>query len=357
MLRFSLKFILYAFEYNSSKSSGKLKILKFILIFIFVGCCFIVQGQKTDKVQLKNGDNITGEILSLKLGILSFKMDGPGTINIKWEEVKGIASQKVFEFTLIGGNLVVSRLDSLLLSYHIANLDDIVEIIPIKDRFLKRLVGDVNWGFNYTKSNAIFQSNFISTITYKIPKLEIGLKLNSILTNYGKDTSLTLKQDVIASSKRYLSRKFYWGTSLGWQQNTELGLASRFLVSGVVGLNPMADNHNRLFFSSGLSYNQEQSVETSQYTGNLNALFEVAYKRFYYSTPKLSIDADYIIYPGITDWGRIRMQADLNVSVEILKDFQTGLVFYYSYDNRPPQGSLSNQDFGLVFTLGYVFGK
>ena len=53
----------------------------------------------------------------------------------------------------------------------------------------------------------------------------------------------------------------------------------------------------------------------------------------------------------------IRMQADLNVSVEIFKDFQTGLVFYYSYDNKPPQGSLSTNDYGIMFTVGYIFGK
>ena len=334
-----------------------LKFLKFIFLFVLTGLSISIQAQKTDKVSLKNGDTLTGEIMSMKLGMLTYKMDGPGTISIKWEYVTGITSNKVFEFTLRNGEIVVSRLDSLFQSHHLISLDDIIEIIPIKDRFLKRLVGDVNLGFNYTKSNSILQSNFSSNIAYIIPKKEFNLKLNSVLTNYGKDTSLTKKQDVIASFMRNLSKKYFWSTSLGWQENTELGLASRYLVSGAVGWQPLTDNHNRLLASGGLSYNQEQSIETSQFTGNLDALFEVAYKRFYYSTPKLSIDADYLIYPGITDWGRIRMQADLNVSVEIFKDFQTGLVFYYSYDNKPPEGSLSNSDFGIMFTVGYIFGK
>ena len=144
---------------------------------------------------------------------------------------------------------------------------------------------------------------------------------------------------------------------MGWQQNTELGLASRYLVSAAVGLQPLTDNHNRLLLSSGFSYNQEQSIETGQFSGNLDALFDITYKRFYYSTPKLSIDANYLIYPGLSDWGRIRMQADLNVSVEIFKDFLIGLVFYYSYDNKPPEGSLSAYDYGVLFTIGYEFGK
>ncbi len=330
---------------------------KFILLILFTSFILYVHGQKTDRVMLKNGDTLTGEIMSMKLGMLTYKMDGPGTISIKWEYITGITSNKVFEFTLRDGEIVVTSIDSLFQLHHQKNLDDIIEIIPIKDRFLKRLVGDVNYGFNYTKSNSILQSNFTSNISYIIPKREFNLKLNSVITNYGNDTSLTTKQDIIASFKRDFGKKYFWGTSLGWQQNTELGLASRYLVSGVVGWQPITDNHNRLLASTGLSYNQEQSIETSQFTGNLDALFEVAYKRFYYSTPKLSIDADYLIYPGITDWGRIRMQVDLNVSVEIFKDFLTGLIFYYSYDNKPPEGSSSTSDYGIMFTVGYVFGK
>jgi hypothetical protein len=293
----------------------------------------------------------------MKLAMLTYKTDGPGTISIKWEEITHVKSDKVFEFTLRGGGLVVGTLDSLFLTHKVSTLDDIIEIIPIKDRFLKRLVGEVNLGFNYTKSNSILQSNFSSNITYKVPKVETSLKLNSVLTNYGKDTSLTKKQDVIAGVMRNIGKKFYLGGTLGWQENTELGLASRYLLSALAGMETMANNHNRLLFAGGLSYNVEQSIETSQFKGNLDAVFEAKYMRFYYSTPKLSIDADYLIFPGITDWGRIRMQADLDVSVEIFKDFLMGLVFYFSSDNRPPEGSFSTSDYGLMFTIGYKFGK
>jgi len=333
------------------------RFLKFTMILIVTVYGSRLYAQKTDNLKLKNGNILTGEIMSMKLGLLTYKMDGPGTISIKWEYVTAISSDKVYDFTLRNGEIIIGQLDSLFKTYRLHSLDSIIEIIPIKDRFLTRLVGDVNLGFNYTKSNSILQSNFTSNISYVIPKKEFNLKLNSILTNYGKDTSLTMKQDVIAGYKRDFTKKYFWATSLGWQQNTELGLAGRYLVTAAAGWQPLTDNHNRLLASAGLSYNQEQSIETSQFTGNLDALFEIAYKRFYYSTPKLSINADYLIFPGLSDWGRIRMQADLNVSVEIFKDFQTGLVFYYSYDNKPPEGSSSTNDYGIMFTLGYVFGK
>jgi len=344
-------------HYNRNTGLQLTDYLKFFFILVLTMICACVSAQKTDKVSLLNGDTLTWEILSMKLGMLTYKMDGPGTISIKWEYITSVKSNKTFEFTLRNGEIVITSVDSLFKTHNHTTLDDIIEIIPIKDRFLARLIGDVNLGFNYTKSNNILQSNFNSNISYIIPKVEITLKFNSVITNYGNDTSLSTKQDIILNLMRNMNKKYFWGSSLGWQQNTELGVNSRYLVSGVFGLQPLTDNHNRLLASAGLSYNQEQSIETSKYSGNLDALFAVGYKRFYYSTPKLSIDADYTLYPSISDWGRIRMQADLSVSVEIFKDFQMGLVSYYSYDNKPPQGSLSTYDYGLMFTVGYTFGK
>ncbi len=46
---------------------------------------FFGLAQKTDKVSLKNGDIVTGEIKTLKFGKLRFDMTGPGIIEIKWE--------------------------------------------------------------------------------------------------------------------------------------------------------------------------------------------------------------------------------------------------------------------------------
>ena len=71
----------------------------------------------------------------------------------------------------------------------------------------------------------------------------------------------------------------------------------------------------------------------------------------------MTIDAQCILYPGITDWGRVRMDLQVNMSYEFFKYFNVGLSFYDSYDNRPSEKAASKNDFGLSFTIGYVFGK
>jgi hypothetical protein len=83
----------------------------------------------------------------------------------------------------------------------------------------------------------------------------------------------------------------------------------------------------------------------------------IQYKRFRYTSPKISVDAQYVIYPGISDFGRVRMDFQLNTKIEIFKDFNVGLVFYDVFDSRPPAGAVSKNDFGINFTIGYEFGK
>ncbi|MFI5156838.1 MAG: hypothetical protein ACHQEM_11655, partial [Chitinophagales bacterium] len=271
-----------------------LKIILLLFIMVVLGISAFCQ--KTDKLHLKNGDVITGEIMSMKLAMLTYKMDGPGTIYVKWEEVIAFRSDKIFEVTLSWGTITITRVDSNFYSRYHATLNDIVELIPIKDKIIRRLSGDFNLGFNYTKSSQVAQINVNTSVHYKIPKWDFGINFNSVVTSQESDTTVSKKQDATFTVLKDLDRKFYLGGNLGWQQNTELGLNNRFLLSGSIGLMAISDNHNRFLIATGISENMEQSIQSVKYTTNLDGLLNITYKRFYYSTPKLSIDAVVLIY-------------------------------------------------------------
>src|SRR3982750_3081465 len=88
-------------------------IFKIILAVFFLFFYSSVNGQKTDKIYLLNGDILTGEIKKLSLAILKFDLDGPGIIDIKWEKVKTVRSNREFEVVLASGEVLVTRLDSV----------------------------------------------------------------------------------------------------------------------------------------------------------------------------------------------------------------------------------------------------
>lgn len=327
------------------------------LILLLLTLPATMLAQKTDKLFLRNGDILTGEIYDMRFAQVDFNMTATGTVQIKWEEVVRITSDKIFEVTMPHGEVYITRLDSAFYETHQTNLQAIVEIVQIKDRFIRRFSGDVSMGFNYTKSSDILQFNFNSSTTYTKPRVEMTLLLNSVISNTASDSFISKNQQATLSMLRQLKNNYYLASSFGWQQNTQLGLANRFLLTGGAGKYLLSDNHQKLLTGTGLSYNVEQSDQLTPYTSNLEALASFQYKRFRYFTPKLSIDAEYVIYAGLTDWGRIRMNANLSSKYEVFKDFNVGLTFYDNYDSRPPAGASSKNDFGVNFTLGYQFGR
>jgi hypothetical protein len=253
--------------------------------------------------------------------------------------------------------VLLAKLDSAFFILPGVSLDQIVEIIPIKNKFLKRLSGDVNIGFNYAKSSDIIQFNFGSSVTYRIPKIESNFKVSTAISKSSTDTVASRKQDATAGVLRTLNKRYYLMSYIGWESNSQLGLDNRYLLAGGGGKMLLNDNQQRLLTGGGLSYNREQFHDSSEFKGNLEALAMIEFKKFRYSFPKISIDAQYKLFPGISDWGRIRMNLNVTTSIEIFKDFLAGLTFYDNFDNRPSSDAASKNDYGLTFTLGYSFGK
>ena len=326
--------------------------LIFVLMLSEIGLA-----QKTDNVYLRNGNMLTGEIKSMKFAKLLIDVDGPGKIDVKWEYITKIESNKTLQITMRNGDVYVTTMDSIFSVVPFARLDDIVEIVRIKDKFIKRLDGNVNLGFNYAKSSDNAQFTFSSTTTYRRPKKELTLKLNSVLTHNSLDTIVSKKQDAAIDYYRKLKNSWYVNGLFGWQQNSQLGLRSRFLLNGSGGKILINSNQQRLLTGGGLSFNLEDRGDSTGYISNLEGLLMVQYKKFRYIFPKMTIDAQCIFYPGLTDWGRIRMDLQVNTSYEFFKDFNVGLTFYDAYDNKPSVKAASTNDFGINFTIGYILGK
>jgi hypothetical protein len=332
-------------------------VLKITGVIVLLTISLIGLGQKTDKVSLRNGNMLTGEIKSMKFAKLLIDVEGPGKIDIKWEYIVKIESNKTLQITLRDGEVYVTTMDSLFSVVPYVMLSDVVEIVRIKDKFIKRLDGSVNLGFNYAKSSDNAQFTFSSTTTYLKTKAEVTLKLNSVLTHNSSDTAVSRKQDAAIDFYKKLKNSWYANSLFGWQQNSQLGLESRFLLNGSGGKIIINSNQQRLLTGAGLSFNVEDRGDSTGYTSNLEGLLMIQYKKFRYIFPKMTIDAQYIIYPGLSDWGRVRMDLQVNTSYEFFKDFNVGLSFYDSYDNRPSAKAASTNDFGINFTIGYVFGK
>lgn len=123
----------------------------------------MVMAQKTDVLTLRNGDVITGEINSLDHGRLEFSTPRMGTIQVEWQEIARISSDKVFQVELISLDLIVVKLgiskedgmvrvtqNGVERTYA---MSQITEMTRLKSTFFSRLKATVQFGANIVKAN------------------------------------------------------------------------------------------------------------------------------------------------------------------------------------------------------------
>lgn len=335
--------------------------LTFIVFVICIGQ--LRASPKTDTLTLYNGDKITCEVKQLTKGMLKVKTSDIGTISAKWYKIAFIETKQVLEIVLhdrtkIYGTL--SKADSAgytiissgMMIEEVYRLMDIVSINQVATSFWKGLEGSANYGLSYAKGSDNLQSNFAFNVKYRSNHLLHRIVINSIISNNAEIYSQ--KQDATYSLYYYFYKRTFAGYTLGWQQNSELGIQNRIITGLSVGYVAAESNMNLLKTSTGLSINIEYSDEGTQ-SQNLEALFNLTYDLYLFAHPKISLNTYATIFPSLTSWGRLRTDMNTQLSWEIFSDFTFGLSLYFTSDNQPTSTTASNVDWGTTTSIGYTF--
>ena len=134
------------------------KLISLILIIFFA---LSVKGyaQKIDTIYHINGNILTGDFKKMEYGVVTWKMDGMGTISLEEPKINSIKSQKQFEIKLKNGLIYFGTFDSsafarkvnIIISngIELVNIDEIVEVYPIKRNFWLRTSGNFSLGINF----------------------------------------------------------------------------------------------------------------------------------------------------------------------------------------------------------------
>ena len=332
----------------------------FILFFSLLST-FTSFAQKTDIVTLLNGDKITGEIKSLQTGLLNFKTDNMGTINIEWIKIDKIWTDKIFEIELVDGRTYYGSIEpgsiegTLLVNRDSTDvrlfMKYIVKITRIKESFWDILSGYVQLGFSFTKASQIGQLSFGLSGKYRTKNYYAELNANSVITTTKKEPT-SRKEDIFLTYYRFLESRLFWAGLAGAEENTELGLKLRTSLGGGGGLNIIQTNKELLSTLAGFSINREWYIDSTKAKNNIEGLLSGNYQLFIYDHPKVGLQTSLKIFPGITDFGRIRSNLDSYLDWEIFLDFYWVLSFYFNFDNKPAS-SASETDYRFETSVKY----
>jgi len=318
--------------------------------------------QKTDVVTLVNGDTLTCEIKLLDRGRLQVSTDHLGTVNIEWDKVASVTANRVFRVETSGGLRLLGRLVTtdpqhldVVQETGPVSVDqlDIVYIVPIARSFWRQLDGALDLGLSYTQSSGIAQLNFGASTVYRRPSLQLSASASSYVT-VEEDGDETSRSALDVSGFRYVGQQWLWLLQGGFMRNQELGYDLPRTVRPAVARFLVRPNRPTLAIGGGLSTSREIPTD-GETTQQLDALLSVRQSYFTYDTPKTDVSMTANVYPGLSEWGRVRIEFDGKLKREIVKDFTIGFSIYDSYDNRPPTEGARKNDVGLSLTVGWTF--
>jgi hypothetical protein len=319
----------------------------------------VAEAQKTDSVWIRNGDRITGEVKSLSRGLLKYSTDDLGTIYIEWDKVDRISAATVLEVRLATGekyygSLGLAHSGRLIVAADTLRLSDIVGMTPIEGKFLARLGGYLDLGFSFQKAHSAIQLSTGARVVYRGPTAATTLDLTSFIEDRD-DATKTSRLSASLTERLFLSNRWSTGFVLGYDQNDELNLSGRGRLVGFGTRMLVQSNHIEFLASGGIVLTRERYFETDSTTTGFEGVLGAAFRAFRYDQPKLDVSVTSQAYPSFVVEGRVRLQNDLRVSYELLKDFMLTATLFDTYDSKPPVEGVPKNDFGTTLAITWTF--
>ena len=318
--------------------------------------------QKVDSLVMVNNDVITGEIKELTRGKLSYKTSDMGTLSVEWDKVKRLKTPHYYQIEVSSGRKHFGslawpaedyRLVVVLTSADTLDMGDVVSITRIREGFVQRSSGYVDFGFNLTRANNQKEWSLGAEVRGRTPTWAVSLTGNSYFRFQDDTASNTSRNNILGRADRLFKNKWSTGLTLSLEQNEELNLDLRRITGLGVGYSVTRTNDHILRVISSLLATKERYSTSPDATINLEILLGAEFEAFRFDSPKLDLTFDLSVIPSITDFGRVRTQWDFRTSYELISDFFVGLKGFFTYDNRPPTVDAVKQDYSVNFTIGW----
>jgi len=347
----------------SLKLDSMKKTLALVLIGL-LGCGAAFARDKTDVLILDNGDRITGEIKQLQHARLQISTDRVGLIYVEWEGVVAVESDHEFQFDRANGQRLSGRIArGAEAGYLIVEGDGetvtirrdlIVRIAQLEESFRDAVGGSMTFGYSFTKASDVAQLNMGFRVRHRTPIRSYALEGSTIITD-DQATETTQRSDLRLSRTRFRPNRWFTAYLVGFESNDELGLNLRSSLSATVGRFLRQSNTSELAVLGGLVASNESLANDVASQDNLEGMIGLEYSRYSFSDPNVDMSLKMAVYPSFTDSGRVRGQLDAGIRRELISDLFWDLTFYESYDNKPPSGSESTTDYGVVTSIGWSF--
>ncbi len=328
-----------------------------LLSLVYLYPCMAQQ----DSLVFKDNSYLVGEIKSMDRGALvmetSFSKDD---FKIEWDEVEEVYTASLFLLSTTDGrrlygsltasvpdrNLVVQLLDS---SEVRLPLEDVVYIKSVDQGFSDRFYAGIDLGFTLTKARNQRQFSFRSRAGYLAERWSVDYTLNNIISSQDEVEDIR-RGDGNITFKYVLPREWFVVAQNDFLYNTEQLLDLR--SNTMLGFGRYLIRTNFMYWNAytGVSFNNEdyegegndrQSGES--WLGSELNLYDIE---------DFSLLTNVIVYPSLTESGRVRVDYRIDLKYDLPLDFYIKTGFTLNYDNQPVAGAATS-DYIWQTTFGW----
>ncbi len=319
-----------------------------------------LRGRAQDTLVLNNRDVIAGEIKLMNHGVVEIETDySKSDFRVEWSGIESIRTLTTFMITLSDGRrflgrVVTDRDGKTFIRQGFGknteiDLNDIVEMRPVEENFLSRLYGDLGVGFSLTRANHFRQLDLQFNAGYRATKWLLDGSLNMIFSRQDSISDIS-KLDGKISYYYYLPHDWYTLTDITFFSSSEQKIHLR--TNGNLGAGYYLLHTNEAYWGlgGGVSFNNEKYYDNTSDKQSIEALIKMNLNLF--DIGDLSLMTNFALFPGLTEWGRLRTTLEVSIKYDLPLDFYISLGGTHNFDNRPAAGA-SRNDYTLQTGFGW----
>jgi hypothetical protein len=212
------------------------------------------QRVRDEIVELSSGDRVTGQIEGLDRSYLTVRTNDLGTVQIQWQRVVRLNSNRTLEIVLADGRRLQGSLVSptprtvdITGSGGTVNVDlaSIVVIRPVARSWIGNLTGRIGAGFDYTRGGDVTQASVDTEVISRSPAYEGTLTLNAMLTVVGEQPDSS-QYFLGYRDVRFFTQHAFVGSLADVQGNRDLGIHIRGTLGAGLGYRLMKSQRQEL---------------------------------------------------------------------------------------------------------------
>jgi hypothetical protein len=331
------------------------------LVALCLGLSLMIPGigearPKVDTVVLNNGNAITGEVKNLDNGILRYSTDAMGTVSIEWDKVQSVDASYFFRvrtedgqryFGALGDTAIPGRIEIV----HAEGTEDIaieevVAITPIESTLAERLDTTFSLGYSDFKASDSSTATMGFRVSYDDTLSSNVLDGRWIVNDNDDETNKSHRVEATRHRWRETSARNFFRSGATWESNDELAIEYRVGLNYGYGRYFIDSNRSKLSASLGLQGLTEED-KAGDTTESVEGMIVVEYSTWNFDSPELDLRSSVRFFPGITESGRYRADADIVLAWEIIDDLNFNITAFGNFDNETTEDG-DDYDYGIT---------